>query len=178
MIAVALLFSIVVLVGANHTMHNATCAKDCMPVQEHGKVDSLLHSPLTELFHQFAHSTPFHVIPNVMSSMPIDIAEGPESYLVHVDLPGVDKENVKVTVSPSQHEMQISAFKESSKETSGHHYRRIERQSGHMTRTVFLPEKAKMEDLSAEFKQGVLEIRLPKQTATPEHLQRRLIEIK
>lgn len=126
-------------------------------------------SSLTDLMHYFTHSNQFQLYPNFMTSMAVDIAEDPQSYLVHVDLPGVDKGDIKITISPSQHEMQITAYKQSSKEvTDKHHYKRIERHTGHMTRTIYLPDKASLEDMKANFKKGVLEIRLPKVERAPD----------
>eukprot|EP01039_Chlorochromonas_danica_P002644 gene2644-2888_t len=125
-------------------------------------------SPMTDFIHFFTHTNQFQLYPNFMTSMPVDISEGPDSYLIHVDLPGVEKDDIKLAISPSQHEMQISARKQSNKEISGQFYKRIERYTGHMTRTVYLPDKANLDQLSAEFNHGVLVINLPKITPHPD----------
>ncbi|RYG68873.1 Hsp20/alpha crystallin family protein [archaeon] len=131
-------------------------------------------SPLTQLMHYFNHLDQFQLYPNFMTSMAIDIAEGPESYVMHVDLPGVDKGDVMITIDPEQNEMQISALKQQSKEVIDKRYKRIERSTGQMTRTLFLPDKAGIENMTAKFKQGVLEIMIPKITPTSESKRREI----
>lgn len=157
---------------------NSNSGGDSSPNVVEKHIDS--PSRLTALQHyvdQWTHSNQFHLYPHFMTSMPIDIAETSEKYIIHVDLPGVEKDNIRVVISPSQHEMQISAYKKSFNEEHDRHYKRIERHTGHMTRTLYLPDGASLELLSAEFRHGVLEVTLPKQSPNPAFLARREIEI-
>jgi HSP20 family protein len=123
-------------------------------------------SALTELMHYFNHAKHFALYPNFMTSMPVDISESGQDYLVHVDLPGVQKSDLKIAISPAQHELQISAYKSASNEVVDHRFKRIERYTGHMTRTMYLPDYADLDKISAAFKDGVLEIKLPKVNST------------
>eukprot|EP01031_Cornospumella_fuschlensis_P041940 gene41940-51196_t len=131
-------------------------------------------SPLTQLMHYFNHLDQFQLYPNFMTSMAIDIAEGAESYVLHADLPGVNKGDIVITIDPEQREMQISATKQKSTEVVGKTYRRIERSVGQMTRTLFIPDRAGLENMTAKFNQGVLEILIPKVTPATESKRREI----
>lgn len=129
-------------------------------------------STLTQFMHYFNHLDQFQLYPNFMTSMATDIAEGSESYIIHVDLPGVNKGDITITIDPNQNEMQITAVKQQSKQVIDRRYKRIERSTGQLTRTFFLPDKAGIENMTAKFKQGVLEIMIPKVTPISESNRR------
>ena len=116
--------------------------------------------------------------PSFSSSMLMDVKESPEKYEMHVDLPGVEKENIKITISPDQKEMKISAYREGIRHEEGHEYKLLERFVGNMTRTLFLPDHADINKLSAEFKDGVLCIDIPKVPQEKKECTARQIDIK
>lgn len=111
------------------------------------------------------------------NNMLVDIKEAKDHYEMHVDLPGVSKENVRITISPAQHEMQISAHREGIRHEEGQEYRLLERFVGNMTRTIYLPDQADIDKVNAKFDNGVLQINVPKVLKSEEECKSRSVEI-
>jgi HSP20 family protein len=102
----------------------------------------------------------------------VDIAEHEDQYIVKVELPGVSREDVKVTMEENQ--LMIRGEKKQEKESKGSNYHRLERSYGSFQRTFALPSNVKGERIEASFKDGVLNIVLPK----AEEAKRKEIEVK
>jgi HSP20 family protein len=97
----------------------------------------------------------------------VDITETEKEYVVKADLPGVTKEEVKVTVENGL--LSLSGERKSEKEVKGEKVHRVERTYGSFLRTFTLPEGVDAAKVAAEFKEGVLTVRLPKEeTARPQ----------
>ncbi len=90
----------------------------------------------------------------------VDITEDDREYLVKADLPEVKKEDVKVTVEDGV--LTITGERKLEKEEKDKKYHRIERSYGNFLRSFTLPDAADGAKVSAEFKDGVLKVRLPK----------------
>jgi HSP20 family protein len=93
-------------------------------------------------------------------SPPVDIAEDDKEYTVKAELPGMSKENIKVTVEGDV--LSITGERKVEKEEKNKKYHRIERNYGAFTRSFTLPDDASGDKVSAEFKDGVLKVHLPK----------------
>ena len=91
---------------------------------------------------------------------PVDITEDDKEYLVKAELPEVKKEEVKVTVQDNV--LSITGERKFEKEEKGKKYHRVERAYGKFERTFTLPDGADASKISAEFKDGVLKVHLPK----------------
>lgn len=102
----------------------------------------------------------------------VDITEDDKEYVVKAELPEVKKEDVKVTVE--QGVLNISGERKIEKEEKGKKYHRIERAYGSFQRSFTLPEAADGTKINAEFKDGVLTVRLPK----TEKAKTKTIEVK
>jgi HSP20 family protein len=90
----------------------------------------------------------------------VDITEDDKEYLIKADLPEVKKEDVKLTVQNGV--MTISGERKYEKEEKGKKYHRVEREYGSFMRNFTLPEAADGSKVSAEYKEGVLRVHLPK----------------
>ncbi len=90
----------------------------------------------------------------------VDITEDDREYLVKADLPEVKKEDVRVTVEGGV--LTITGERKFEKEEKDKKYHRIERSYGNFLRSFTLPDAADGAKVSAEFKDGVLKVRLPK----------------
>ena len=101
-----------------------------------------------------------------------DIAETDNEYLLKLDLPGIDKKDVKLTISNG--ELQISGDRKEEKITEKATFHRVERTFGKYYRSFRLPEKIKAEEIKAEFVNGTLSITIPK----AEEVKPKEIEIK
>ena len=100
----------------------------------------------------------------------VDITEDDKEYLIKADLPEVKKEDVKLTVQDDV--MSISGERKYEKEEKGKKYHRVERAYGSFMRSFTLPEDADGSKVSAEYKDGVLKVRLPKsEKAKPKSIE-------
>ncbi|MGI9289757.1 MAG: Hsp20/alpha crystallin family protein [Gammaproteobacteria bacterium] len=91
----------------------------------------------------------------------VDIREEDERFLLEADLPGVDPDNIEVTMEDGILTIQGKRESETNEEQRG--YKRYERISGNFLRRFTLPDTAKGDDISATTKHGVLEVTIPKQ---------------
>ena len=91
----------------------------------------------------------------------VDVKETEKQYVIHADVPGVKPDDIEITL-----ENGVLAIKGTrnwnSKEDTGD-YKRVERARGTFFRRFALPDTADSESVSAKFKDGVLEIVIPKQ---------------
>ena len=90
----------------------------------------------------------------------VDITEDDKEYLIKAELPEVKKDEVKVTVESGV--LTISGERRFEKEEKEKKYHRIERAYGSFTRSFSVPDDADDAKVSAEFKDGVLTVRLAK----------------
>ena len=90
----------------------------------------------------------------------VDVSEDGKEYLIKADLPGVKKEDVKVSIDNGV--LTLSGERRSEKEEKGQKFHRIEKSYGSFQRSFTLPEGTDDAKIVAEFKDGVLNVRLPK----------------
>lgn len=90
----------------------------------------------------------------------VDVYETDQELVVKAELPGVKKENVEVSIRDNA--LHIRGEKREEKEEKTETYHRVERVYGKFERVLPLPADVKVESAKAEFKDGVLEIRIPK----------------
>jgi len=103
--------------------------------------------------------------------MPLaDIAEDNNNYSIHIDLPGINKEDVKISFANG--ELSISGERKQEKESKNSKYHRIERSYGKYFRSFRLPENIEEDKIKADFKDGALMISIPKsEKARPKEIQ-------
>ena len=89
-----------------------------------------------------------------------DITEDDKEFLVKVELPEMKKEDVKVTVENGV--LRISGERKAEKEEKTTKYHRIERAYGSFERCFTLPENCKADNMTAEYKDGMLTLCVPK----------------
>src|SRR5213076_3464916 len=99
-----------------------------------------------------------------------DITEDEKEYLIKAELPEMKKEDVKVTVENGV--LTISGERKFEKEEKNKRYHRVERGYGSFVRTFALPDDADADKVKAAFKQGILEVHLPKnEKAKPKQIE-------
>ena len=100
----------------------------------------------------------------------VDVAEDDKEYLIKAELPDVKKEDVKVTVEDGT--LRIMGERKFEKEEKGKKYHRIERTYGRFERAFTVPDGTKPDALTAEYKDGMLRVHLPKsETAKPKQVE-------
>ncbi len=92
----------------------------------------------------------------------VDIVDGEKEIKVSVELPGLDEKDIDVSLSRDT--LTISGEKRQEKEDKGKNYYRMERSYGAFKRIIPIPCEVKTEAVEATFKNGVLNIVLPKAT--------------
>jgi len=90
----------------------------------------------------------------------VDVAETDAEYLIKAELPEVKKEDVKVTVEDGV--LTISGERRHEAEEKGKKYHRVERSYGSFVRSFALPDHVDDAKVKAEYKDGVLQLHLPK----------------
>ena len=94
----------------------------------------------------------------------IDWKETPEAHVFKADLPGLNKEEVKVEVEVEDDRvLQISGERKVEKEEKNDTWHRVECSSGRFQRRFRLPENAKMNEIKASMENGVLTVTVPKE---------------
>jgi len=90
----------------------------------------------------------------------IDVSETEEAIHVAAELPGMDRDDVEVSLTRDM--LTISGEKRTEKETKEKDIRTMERSYGSFRRTIPLPEEVEPDKVEATFEKGVLKIELPK----------------
>lgn len=107
---------------------------------------------------------PFWPMPRVREALSltlpaIDMYEEGDALVVQAELPGLEKEDLEVSVSGNV--LTISGKKEKEEKVEKRNYRRMERSTGSFTRSVMLPVEVELDKVTASYKDGVLEVRAP-----------------
>ncbi|HXV49405.1 MAG TPA: Hsp20/alpha crystallin family protein, partial [Candidatus Binatia bacterium] len=90
----------------------------------------------------------------------IDLFEEKDDIVVKAELPGIDKNNIEVNLTDNT--LTIKGEKKKEEEVKEEKYYRSERSYGAFIRTVELPKSVHGEKVKASFKNGILEVRVPK----------------
>jgi len=91
----------------------------------------------------------------------VDISENEEAFTLLADIPGVDPENIDISMEKGV--LTIKGERSSENIEEGENYRRVERQSGQFYRRFTLPDSADADKIEAKSEHGVLKITIPKQ---------------
>ena len=115
----------------------------------------------------------FPSIPEMPNNIPaVDVEDKGDRFILTAEVPGFKKEEIDINICGNS--VEISGCKEARAEEKKKDYVRQERTSESFYRTATMPEAIKYEEVSADLKDGLLEIVLPKKTPT----QRKRINIK
>jgi HSP20 family protein len=99
-----------------------------------------------------------------------DIYETDNEIVVKAEIPGVKKEDVKVSLQDGL--LTISGERKFEEETKKENYLRVERGYGSFTRSFTLPSSVDAKKIGAEFKDGMLEVKLQKsEEAKPKEVE-------
>ncbi len=90
----------------------------------------------------------------------VDAWETDNELVLAFDLPGIPEE--KIAVELDDNVLTVSGERERTQETSGDRFYRYERRFGTFSRSVTLPQGVNEEAINADYRNGVLEVRVPK----------------
>jgi HSP20 family protein len=90
----------------------------------------------------------------------LDVYEEKDDIVVKAELPGMGKDDIQVNISDS--ELTLKGEKKKEEKVEEENYFRCERSYGAFVRSVELPKNVQADKVKASFKNGILEVRLPK----------------
>lgn len=115
--------------------------------------------------------SPFRELEDVQSRLnrlfgewepPVDVQETEKEYLIKAELPEVKKEDVRVEMLDGV--LTIEGERKQEKEEKGKKFHKVERSYGKFVRQFTLPNEVEATKIAAEFKDGMLNVHLPKTT--------------
>ena len=100
----------------------------------------------------------------------VDVLDSKDAYLIRAELPGMKKEDIHVEVKDGT--LVLSGERKSEKPAEGVEYRHVERVAAKFWRSFSLPETVKQDGIEASYKDGILEVRVPKvEKAKPRQIE-------
>ena len=118
-----------------------------------------------EAFGPFERNWPMD--PEFERAFRLDLVDREKVLVVRAELPGVEKDDVKVTISGDR--LVIEAEREFEEEDERENFYRHELGYGRLVRTVALPVEVDPENIQAELKEGILKVTLPKIRVAKRH---------
>ncbi len=100
----------------------------------------------------------------------VDVSGDKNHYEVALDVPDMSESDLAIEVKNDV--LTIRGHKEDKTEKKEKHYYRVERSSGSFLRTLSLPDDANSEEISAELKNGVLKLSIPRRESVREDVKR------
>ena len=111
-----------------------------------------------------------------MPMMKTDIRENEHNYIIEVDLPGYEKEDIKVDVEDGYLNINAKTSSSKNEEEKGKFIRR-ERFSGECSRSFYIGEEIEDKDIHASFDKGILKLEVPKKLEEYKEPEKKYIEI-
>lgn len=90
-----------------------------------------------------------------------DIHEGSKEVIINIELPGMSKEDVKISINEDRM-LTVSGNKAKAETEENQRYVRSERSFGEFSRSFMLAESVDLENIDAEFEEGLLKLKLGK----------------
>ena len=101
---------------------------------------------------------------------PVDIYEDEHDITLKLEVPGIDEKDIDVRIDNNT--LTVHGERKIEKEEKEENFRRVERQYGSFTRSFTLPSSVDPQQVSADYNQGVLKIRLAKKAeAKPKQIK-------
>ena len=136
---------------------------------------SPLHEEMERLFRQSLGDREGASLAGAFSPA-LDVEEDPDGFTLHVELPGVAPEDVDVSLEENvltiSGERRFYAKSGDGSEDNAEGFRRVERHFGRFHRAVRLPDRVDPERVQADYRDGMLTIRVPKaEEAKPRRIE-------
>ncbi|MHB9024003.1 MAG: Hsp20/alpha crystallin family protein [Armatimonadota bacterium] len=126
-----------------------------------------LRREMNRLLEDFFGEGAEETAPEVMRIPSVDVLDRENEIVIRAEMPGIDKENIQLQAMPEALQIRAETRKES--EEKGENYLRRERRMGVFQRIVPMPAEIKPDAVKAHYKDGVLEITLPKSEQAKSH---------
>lgn len=138
---------------------------------------SLLRHDMDTLFDDFFRG--FEMEPSFGShgrfSPKVDITESDKEIRVSAELPGMDEKDIDITLNNDS--LTIKGEKKEEKEDKGKDYYRMERSYGTFCRTIPLPVEIETDKVNAQYKKGILTVKIPKSVKAIEEKKKITVKV-
>ena len=114
--------------------------------------------------------------PEKSNLMKTDIKETEDSYILDIDLPGYKKEDIQVELNDGYLSIHAKTSNEVKDEKKGKYVRR-ERFMGECSRSFYVGDDVKEDEITASFKNGILNLEVPKVNPEEKKSEKKYIEI-
>ncbi len=108
--------------------------------------------------------------------MKTDIREDKDNYVIDIDLPGFDKKNIKIDITDGYLTINARVNNEDNDSKKGKYIRK-ERYYGECSRSFYIGDEVKPENVKANFKNGILTLEVPKVENKGKLPEKKYIEI-
>ena len=135
--------------------------------------ESMIHNFMRDFFGDMTRGR-MHPGMEMMTWQPaMDIYRKGDNIMVEASLPGIKKEDINIDISDGMMTVSGEMKNESEVKEDDYYYR--ERHEGKFSRSMMIPEDVRMDDIKAEFKDGLLTVTMP--MAMPEKSKKMKVEI-
>ena len=107
--------------------------------------------------------------------MKTDIKENETNYIIDIEMPGYDKDNIKIEVEDGY--LNVHASENINKDDTEGNYVRRERYFGECSRSFYVGDSVEVEDIKANFKNGILKLTVPKKEEKKELPEKKYVQI-
>lgn len=135
---------------------------DLLPFKRRNEMSNVF-SEMDDLIKKMWYGYPFHNLQEGVDltwSPRLDVSETDKAIEVKADLPGMEKKDINISLDGDL--LTIKGEKKEEKETKDKHFHTIERRSGSFYRALRLPVAVESDKVEAVFKDGVLNLSIPK----------------
>lgn len=109
--------------------------------------------------------------------MKTDIKEKKDKYIIDMDLPGYEKENIKISIEEGYLTINATMNSENEENDDEGKFVRQERYTGECSRSFYIGDNITENDIKASFKNGILKLEVPKMDAKKEIPEKKYIQI-
>jgi HSP20 family protein len=126
---------------------------------------------MNRLFREsYSPEAPEEALTTTNFAPPVDIYEDEHNITLKLEVPGIDEKDIDVRVENTT--LTVQGERKIEKEEKEENFRRVERQYGSFTRSFTLPSTVDLEQVSANYENGVLKIKLAKKAeAKPKQIK-------
>jgi HSP20 family protein len=126
---------------------------------------------MNRLFREsYSPEAPEEALTTTNFAPPVDIYEDEHNITLKLEVPGIDEKDIDVRVENTT--LTVQGERKIEKEEKEENFRRVERQYGSFTRSFTLPSSVDLEQVSANYENGVLKIKLAKKAeAKPKQIK-------
>lgn len=138
--------------------------EEMQPVSPFAEMDKYFDNFFRNPFSMLTAPVMQSAFPKAVDIAPsVDIFEEGDEVVVKADIPGVQKDDIDITIT--ENSLTISGERKQEKKVKEKDFHRVERSYGSFSRSFRLPENVNGAKAKATFNDGVLEVRLPKTKA-------------